>query len=166
MTEQTNSLTAEIRVPMSKDIGGPAKVEEIPLPPPELWGELENSGVAESEAEGAAASAKVEPARPAEVATLDFVVETIRPVALKFPFRLDGRLIERVEVRRLTTAEVDDFIRAHPKGFTTFDVFAVMTRLPAPVLRGLIAEDGDAVTDAASDFLPPSIRSMFGSPES
>lgn len=163
MTDQQNTMTAEIRVPMSKEIDGPKKVAEIPLPPPELWEELENSGDKVPAADTPPSPA---PTRPMPIMQLDFVAAATKTVPLDFAFRLDGRLIETVDVRRLTTGEVDQFLKEHAAGFSTFDVFAVMTGLPAPVLRGLIAEDGDKVTDAALDFLPRAIRQAFDLPAS
>lgn len=165
MTDQNNTLTAEVRVPMSKDIGGPAKVEEIPLPPPELWGELENSAESEAESKGSAAPEPApEPVK--EIAQLDFVEATVKRVPLDFPFRLDGKVVEDIPVRRMTAGRVDQFLKEHPNGFSSFDVYAAMTGYPAAVLRGLMAEDGEKVTDAALDFLPPAIRRAFDMPAS
>jgi len=163
MNDHNNTLTAEVRVPISKEIGGPAKVEEIPLPPPELWSELENSADKEPP------QPETQPAAPEpkwEMATLDFVDAPVKMVPIDFSFRFAGEVVSAIPVRRLTTGEVDQFLRTHGAGFSTFEVFALMTGLPVPVLRGLVAEDGDKVAEAALDFLPRSIRQAFDFPES
>lgn len=158
-------LTASVKTPMSKNDPTSVKVEEIPLPPPELWNELDNSG------DGMAPAPEPEPAKseapaPAPVAVLEFEGDSHkRVVPLKHPFRHNGQRIAEVTVRRMTIGEVDHFIRqSRDQSFTTFDVYAFQTGLPAEVLRGLIDEDGDAVTDAAFDFLPRAIREAFGLP--
>jgi len=132
--------------------------ETIPLPPEELWRELDNSG------EGAAAGAEAPPKAPEkapEVATLDFVGD--RPevtVPLRYPFRLDGRPVEAVTVRELQTWEVGAIARSIPpaEAGDLFHFYAAMTGLPAPVLRALPGTDGERVTGAAWAFLPRMIR--------
>lgn len=125
------------------------------MPPVEMWDELNNTPVAASPAAVAPSAAPVEP-----IADLQFVGEAHRRIIpLHFPFTLGGKMIEAITVRRLRIGDVDRFIkRAQAGSFSTFDVYAEMTQLPADVLRGLIDEDGDAVTDACFDFLPRSLR--------
>ena len=163
MTNQPNNMTAEVLVPLSKDAGGPTRVEEIPLPPPELWEELDNSGETEAAPE---AQKLPEPEPVKEIAVLDFVTSPFKHVTLDFPFRLNGSVIDTLTVRRMRTGEVDRFLRQHPNGFSTTDVYAAMVGLTPDVLRGLIAEDGEKITDACIDFLAPAIRRAFDSPES
>lgn len=93
---------------------------------------------------------------PAEIEQLEFVGDKYKKVVdLEFPFVLKGEIVEKVTVRRLRIGDVDRFIRRARAGeFSTFDIYAEMTGLPAAVLRGLISEDGDNVTDACFDFLP------------
>ncbi len=125
---------------------------EIPLPPNEMWEDLDN-----------AAELPVAPARPAAtktVATLDFTggKPWERHVPLDFPFVWEGREIATITVRRLTTAEMGAIVERHGADFDQWDIFAVMTGLPAAVLRGLESGDGDAVTEVAYDFLPRSLK--------
>lgn len=76
-------------------------------------------------------------------------------VLLDWPFEWQGRVVDRVTVRRLTVAEVGDLADSgdlQRLGMWAF--YAAQTGLPAGVLRGLIEDDGDRVTDANRRFLP------------
>lgn len=149
MTDE--SLKATVQVPLSKN--DPAKIgfEEIPLPPKEMW----TQGSTEPDADEAKAAA---PATVTEVAELDFVTSShCKSVTLKYPFRLSGAVIDRITVRRLTIGELEMLVSG-ANGLSYMAVYAVMTGLPVEVLRGLIDEDGDAVTEAAYDFLPRRLR--------
>lgn len=154
-------LVAQVSVPQSKSDPSAVKVEEIPLPPVEMWAELDNSPPPPV---ASASRASEEPSRneeqPAPFEELEFIEsDHQRVISLKHPFRLDGKKITHVAVRRLRMGEVDALVKKTAKGgMTTFDVYAEMTGLSASVLRGLIDEDGDAVTDAAYDFLPRMFR--------
>ena len=160
--------TAKILTPQSKDNPADVKVEEIPLPPSEMWAELDNSGQRKVKAEPEKPVEKVAevPAEPIE--ELEFVGETHRKVVrLAHAFRRNGTLVDRIIVQRLRIGDVDRFIkRAQAGSFSTFDIYAEMTGFPAAVLRGLVDEDGDAVTDACYDFLPRSLRPEPASSES
>ncbi len=163
MKQNDDTLTARVAVPQSKSDPSDVKFEEIPLPPRDMWGD---SAPATVEADAGL------PARPPEeiqdVAELEFVDGSHqKSVPLKYPFRLNGREVKVVTVRRLTLGQVDAFIRrAAAASFSTFDIYAEMTGLPAPVLRGLIDEDGNAVVDAAYDFLPRALKAESASSES
>ena len=114
---------------------------DLPAPPP-------------VDGAAAAAAATAPPARRiGEVAVLDFIGgDASVEIALAFPFRLDGRDIFAVTVRRASMLEI---ARVVP-GFATaddFELYAVMAGLPAPVLRGMMREDREAVARAADDFL-------------
>lgn len=150
---------AQVVVPQSKNDPSDVKVEEIALPPQEMWRDLDNSGAGEKATTAGAGDAPA-PAPPAEIAELDFIGDAhLRVVPLKHAFRLDGRAVTEVTIRRLKIGELGDIIaskRAAP--LSLFDVYAHMAGLPAAVLRGLVDEDGDAVTDAAYDFLPRALR--------
>lgn len=163
MKQNDDTLTARVAVPQSKSDPSDVKFEEIPLPPRDMWGD------------SATAAVEVDaglPAKPPEeiqdVAELEFVdASHQKSVPLKYPFRLNGREVKVVTVRRLTLGQVDAFIRrAAASSFSTFDIYAEMTGLPAPVLRGLIDEDGNAVVDAAYDFLPRALKAESASSES
>lgn len=102
-----------------------------------------------------------------EVATLDFVGDDLPFVEhrLRFPFVWEGVRRDSITVRQLTTGEVgkvsEEWARRKqaPK---LIDIYAVMTGLPAPVLRALPSLDGDPVFAAAYGFLPPSFRGEDG----
>lgn len=163
MQTSDDTLTARVAVPQSKSDPSDVKFEEIPLPPRDMWGDSATAAV-EADADL--------PAKPPEeiqdVAELEFVdASHQKSVPLKYPFRLNGREVKVVTVRRLTLGQVDAFIRrAAASSFSTFDIYAEMTGLPAPVLRGLIDEDGNAVVDAAYDFLPRALKAESASSES
>ncbi|MBA4799350.1 MAG: phage tail assembly protein [Rhizobiales bacterium] len=160
--------TALVSTPQSKNNPADVKVEEIPLPPSEMWEELDNSGKAKGKEQ-----AETPAAKPVEIAAepieeLEFVGESHRKlVPLSHPFRRNGAVVDQITVKRLRIGDVDRFIkRAQGGSFSTFDIYAEMTGLPAAVLRGLVDEDGDAVTDACYDFLPRSLRPEPASSES
>lgn len=154
-------LAAQISVPQSKSDPSAVKVEEIPLPPVEMWAELDNSAPPPvASASGAAEKPNRTEEQPAPFEELEFIEsDHQRVIPLNHPFRLNGKKITHITVRRLRMGEVDALVKKTAKGgMTTFDVYAEMTGLSASVLRGLIDEDGDAVTDAAFDFLPRMFR--------
>jgi hypothetical protein len=133
-------------------------ISEIPLPPEELTDALDNTPATE------AAEGKAQPAPP-QVAELDFLSleKLVAIVPLDHPFRLDGRKVCEIRVRKLTVAQVAELTaRAGSTGFDLYDVYAVMTGLPAPVLRGLVDDDGEAVIGKAYDFLPRAFRTEGG----
>ncbi len=129
--------------------------DEIPMPPPEMWEALDNSSNAEASTGASTPSAPVKAS-----ATLVFTGGKTwsKAVPLDFPFEWDGREVTSITVRRLTTAEMGDVVGRVGADFDQWDVFAAMTGLPADVLRGLEAGDGDAVTGVAWDFLPRSLK--------
>lgn len=127
---------------------------EIPLPPLEMFGELDNS----QPIEPARSSSRSERHKPA--ATLTFTGGKVwsKVVPLDFPFEHEGRTVSEITVRRLTTAEMGEVASRHGDELDQWDIFAVMTGLPAAVLRGLEAGDGDEVTGVAYDFLPRTVK--------
>lgn len=168
MTEAKEVLTARVAVPQSKDDPTIVTFEEIPLPPRELWEELSNGEPAQLEANELTASKAVtlpEADDLPPVATLEFVNSAHQQeVPLKHPFKWKGRVVDVVTVKRLTLGQVDIFVRRAAKtSFSTFDIYAEMTGLPADVLRGLVDEDGDAVVDVAYDFLPRQLKAESAS---
>lgn len=168
MTEAKEVLTARVAVPQSKDDPSIVTFEEIPLPPRELWEELTNDDPALPEAKDLTASEATSSPEADEmpaVATLEFVNSTHQQkVPLKHPFRWKGQVVDFITVKRLTLGQVDIFVRRAAKtSFSTFDIYAEMTGLPADVLRGLVDEDGDAVVDVAYDFLPRPLKAETAS---
>ncbi|WP_020179776.1 phage tail assembly protein [Methylopila sp. M107] len=138
----------------NKGAGAPDEVtdgiEEFPLP----------EGVALDAMLEDGADAK--PSRPApkpEVADLAFTGKRVRSrtVDLAFPFEIDGRIVDSVTIRRLNGFEIAELAGVVIKadgGFDRYEVFAAMTGLPAPVLRGLDQDDGVDVLAVCQDFLP------------
>ncbi|WP_311272394.1 MULTISPECIES: hypothetical protein [unclassified Rhizobium] len=160
MKTDSETLTARVAVPSSKTDSSAVQFEEIPLPPRELW----EDGDTAAAIEPTPVAPTEEPAPAADV--LDFVTSTHElSVPLKHAFRMDGKVVDKIVVKRLTLGQVDAFVRrAASASFSTFDIYAVMTGMPASVLRGLVDEDGDAVVDAAYDFLPRALKAESASP--
>ncbi len=96
--------------------------------------------------------------KPVEVATLDFINPSAftKTVKLKHPFKLDGVVIERVTITRLSLGQVGiiaDRMKTE-EGADPIEFYAAMAGLPVPVLRGMKEVDGMAVMEAATPFLP------------
>lgn len=101
--------------------------------------------------------------REVEIAVLDFLDPAgVRGVvALKHPFRYDGREIREIHLRRLSVFEAGllaDAVREADH----FVLIGAMAGLPAAVLRGLMWEDLEAVR-AAADPLSALPDDMVGS---
>lgn len=147
--------TATIETSNSKDDPSDVIVEEIFVPDSLPPG---NTPAAD------AASANGRPAlKPRDIETLDFEIpgerQFFRVVPLRHPFRRNGEIVRDITVRRLTVGEVGDLIDDRPGDMPDFfDIYAVMTGLPAAVLRGLIDIDGEMVAGACYDFLPRYFR--------
>lgn len=170
MTAIKDVPTAQVVVPQSKTDSKVIAYEEIPLPPRELWDEFAISGgneVKSPEVPADEVDTVSEVEEAPTVATLEFVNSTHQQqVPLKHPFRWKGEVVDVVTVKRLTLGQVDAFVRRAAKtSFSTFDIYAEMTGLPADVLRGLVDEDGDAVVDVAYDFLPRQLKAESASTE-
>lgn len=117
----------------------------------------------ETPAAGAAPAGGRPALKPREVETLDFEIEgelqPFRVVPLKHPFRRNGEIVREIVVRRLAVGAVGDLIDNRPDDMPDFfDIYAIMTGFPAPVLRGLIDIDGEPVAGACFDFLPRYFR--------
>lgn len=137
-----------------------AAEDEIPLPPEEMFAELDNSGAAIESTSAGPTAAPVQ-AGPT-VAVLEFVGEK-KPfveVPLTYPFKWDGVVVETIVVRRLTVQAMGDFWDGLPTDgrYDRMDVYAAMCGLPAPVIRALPEPDGTRVTEACFDFLPRDFR--------
>lgn len=152
--------TALISTPQSKNNPADVKVEEIPLPPAEMWEELDNSGKGKVQAEPEKWVEKVEHATERPIAVLKFIKPMQESVPLQFPFQHpELGAVEAVTVSRLTVGQMGDMLdRRDPKAPDLFDIYATMTGLEADVLRGLEATDGERVTGVCFDFLPPLLR--------
>lgn len=142
---------ATIETSNSKDDPSDVIVEEIFVPDTLPPGETPADGKANANARPAI--------KPRDIETLDFEIpgerQFFRVVPLKHPFRRNGEIVRDITVRRLTVGAVGDLIDDRPGDMPDFfDIYAVMTGLPAAVLRGLIDIDGEAVAEACFDFLP------------
>lgn len=124
---------------------------QIPVPPEGAEGEAQ----AEQ-----AARAKLDAERP-QIALLEFEEpeKMVTEQPLSHPFRWNGDWLRKVKIRRLTFAEamrVAEAARNEGRDLSNYDLFAAMTGLPEPVIRGMEAGDGDRVTKACLPFLPQS----------
>lgn len=112
---------------------------------------------------GAAAGAAFAPAAEA----LDFLdpAAGAKTIPLGFPFRHAGAEIRSIRIRRLTVTEVAAWAKENAAGRAdAFDLYAAMAGLPAAVLRGLEADDGARLMEAAHDFLPRWLRTEADAP--
>lgn len=144
--------TLQVETPVSQDDPKKVTVEEIPLPPEEMWKDLDNSGAK-------AASPATTPEEPAKrerraAMRLNFLRATEAKVPLEFPFEWEGKNVDTIVLKRLTVGEVGDLIDTLPDNFDNYDIYAAMCGLPASVLRGLIDVDGQKVAEVGYDFLP------------
>jgi hypothetical protein len=131
--------------------GVKADFANIPLPPESAEGEAQ--AIAEASAEDRSRRAKE------DVAILEFEEPAgmVNELPLKHPFRWKGEWLRTVSIRRLTFAEamrVTEEAQKTGRELSNFDLFAAMTGLTAPVIRGMEAGDGDRVTNACLPFLP------------
>jgi hypothetical protein len=125
-----------------------ADFAQVPLPPDGAEGEVTE----------ASAPALPSPTQ-AEVAILEFEdpAGMIEEVPLNHPFRWKGEWLRKVSIRRLIFAEalrVNEEAQKAGREVTSIDLFAAMTALSAPVIRGMEAADADRVTKACLPFLP------------
>lgn len=162
--------TAQVSVPQSKSDPAAVKVEEIPLPPQEMWAELDNAapaarGASDVPLEGTARKATAKPPQ----AKLNFRPgATSKTISLQYPFEhpLTGE-VEEITVRRLTVGEVGELLdRLEPEAKDNFQIYSAMTGLPAEVLRGLVDVDGEEVSQVCYDFLPRIFRPRAKEPSS
>ncbi|MFA7604693.1 MAG: hypothetical protein WCY29_16980 [Novosphingobium sp.] len=149
----------QVETPQGKDDQADVKVEEIPLPPEELWKELDNSTGAGTAAPAIASEKR--PPLPAE--RLKFMRDAQVAIALEYPFERDGVLVETITLRRLTVIEVGEVFDALADNFDFYDIYAAMADQPAAVLRGLIDVDGEKVAEVGYSFLPRRFRVGTGS---
>lgn len=156
MSTKSAPRSMKVETPQSKDDPADVTVEEIPLPPEELWKELDNSGgKAATSAEPAAATEK-RPPLPAE--RLKFMRDAQVLIPLEYPFERDGGVVDSITMRRLTVIEVGEVFDALPEDFDFYDIYAVMADQPAAVLRGLIDVDGEKIAEIGYSFLPRRFR--------
>ena len=134
-----------------------AEEGEIPLPPPEMFEQLDNSGMGVTQKEAPASTSSPHQVAPT-VAVLEFVGEK-KPwveVPLRYPFRWNGVVIETIVVHRLKVQQIIDYIDGlgDDEGFDRQDIYGLMCSLPGAVIRALPDPDGSKVVDVCHDFLP------------
>lgn len=153
---------AVVMEPQSKDDRTDVKAIEIPLPPPEMWKDLDNSGGKAQSASPASTEAP-KPVRR-DIEKLTFVGnQPSKVVPLEYPFEhpLLGR-VDEITVRRLSVGEVGDMLDERPDDMPDlFDIYERMTGIPAAVLRGLVDVDGEAVSGVCFNFLPRLYRPIL-----
>lgn len=162
------AISAKVLVPQSKTDPSDVKIEEIPLPPVEMWAELDNAK-SQTNTNSRPEPQSPKPAAGRKVEKLTFLSRDVeRTIPLEFPFEHDQLgLVASITVRRLTVGELGGIIDARdPDAPDNFDIYAVMTGVPAPVLRGLMADDGEEVSQVCFDFLPRIFRPRASAPQS
>jgi hypothetical protein len=142
-------------------------IEDIELPPEHLDDELDNSGPDPSDV----STSEDAPIMPSpEMARLKFTTksatrEFTHPLEYPFELEIEGETpqhITEITVKRLTISEVGDTVRDGIDDY--YDIYAAMTDLPAPVLRGLMDVDGNVVIGKCQDFFPQFLMKKKGSP--
>lgn len=105
------------------------------------------------------------PSKPPRAAALDFIEpqRLSQEFPFQFGFRLDGREVRSFTARRLLLWEVGALVeRLDPKGeIDVIELYAVMTGLPAEVIRGLEADDGAMLAQSCRPFFPRDIRALI-----
>jgi hypothetical protein len=80
---------------------------------------------------------------------------------LTWPVEFGGRVYSEVTIRRLTAAEVDAFVQAAMAGDKNASL--PLYDAPSEVLAAMDADDAAALNEAATPFLPRSLRMGGGS---
>jgi hypothetical protein len=80
-----------------------------------------------------------------------------REVLLDWPLRYNGKVYDRITVRRMTTAEVGEFITA-ASGENSRDARLPMFDCPPEVVDALDPDDAERVNEVVRDFLPRALR--------
>src|SRR4051812_41423264 len=75
-----------------------------------------------------------------------------KTVALQWPVEFDGKTYNEIEVRRLTAADVDTFVKAVRAGDQ--DARLPYYNAPDEVLDAMDADDSAALNEAAAPFTP------------
>jgi hypothetical protein len=84
-----------------------------------------------------------------------------REISLDWPLRYDGKLYDRITVRRMTTAEVGQFIAA-ASAEDYKEARLPMFDCPPEVIDALDPDDAERVNEAVRDFLPRALRPAEG----
>lgn len=85
-------------------------------------------------------------------------------LVLEWPLEVDGARIDRIELRRLTGAEMvalQDLVAR--ENFADHDLFALVCNVSPEVIRALDEDDWIALREKALDFLPCRFREAAAS---
>jgi hypothetical protein len=140
-------------------------IDDIPLPPdPDFDDEQAGEEAQAAKVEDVKKTAAEEPAQMPS-ATLDFVDDNGIDVPLKHKFRRDGEIVSKFTCHPLTLGQVQDLTRQAQRedGIELVSVYALIARTDVATLRGLKEVDGNAVVEAARDFLPRAFRGSANS---
>lgn len=86
-----------------------------------------------------------------------------RTFTLKWPFEVDGQLIESVELRRINGADYRRFTDALTQGIDeNTAMLDIMSDLPAGVVDSIDIEDLIELKYVAMDFLPTRLQAQVG----
>jgi hypothetical protein len=80
-----------------------------------------------------------------------------REVLLDWPLRYNGKVYDRITVRRMTTAEVGEFITA-ASGENATNARLPMFDCPSEIVDALDPDDAERVNEVVRDFLPRALR--------
>ncbi|MGJ5029048.1 phage tail assembly protein [Bradyrhizobium sp. HKCCYLS2038] len=80
-----------------------------------------------------------------------------RDVLLDWPLQYDGKIYDRITVRRMTTAEVGEFVAAASTEAGS-DMRLPMFDCPPEIIDALDPDDAEKVNEAVRDFLPRLLR--------
>jgi len=97
--------------------------------------------------------------KPAPVANKFVGAGAFRVVDLQYPVEFDGKVYEKITVRRMTVAEVREFIREAAENPDV--TMQTMIDVPAGVLEALDYDDFEKVDGTIYDFLPRLLREAY-----
>jgi hypothetical protein len=81
-----------------------------------------------------------------------------RVVDLKYPVEFDGKVYDKITVRRMTMKEMREFVEAVGEGKAAQPP---VTDCPSDLLDHLYPDDYEEVDKAISDFLPRALKEVF-----
>lgn len=130
-----------------------------PVEPSQATQEAVEPAPALSQPEPAPQPVAAAPATPAVlVTTFVNAAGRTKRVPLQWPIEHDGRVIDSVEICRLTGADFKRIARITPGEDETDVMLSLMTGLPVEVFGDIDADDFDNLVEAAEGFLPRKIR--------
>jgi hypothetical protein len=117
----------------------------------------------------AAEVGSLDPAASAAIAPIAFVTPSVREtlVQLTYPIESGGRIIDRVMIRRLTVAQVANFMmelkalqKVDAEATARWPMYCDINGdvMPDAVIDALDDDDGSAIEEIISDFLPRRFR--------